>query len=79
VSWQLHKSCGDPAQDVETMKAEGFQWIIVDTGPAMMPHIERAVEAADFVLIPAEASMFRDRTPARMRDPVGQGRQATEG
>jgi chromosome partitioning protein len=54
----LHKTCGDPAQDVEILKEAGHRWIFVDTVPAMMAHIRRAIEAADFVLVPVEASVF---------------------
>lgn len=42
--------------DVEVLKEKGWDWIIVDTPPALMEWIEVAVLAADFVIIPVRAS-----------------------
>src|SRR4051794_33668652 len=33
-------------------------WLFLDTAPAMMDQVELAVEAADFVLVPLQASAF---------------------
>lgn len=54
----LHSYSGDPVDDAEKLRTEGYDWIFVDTVPAMMEHIERAIEAADFVLIPTRVSAF---------------------
>lgn len=54
----LHTSKGDLAKDVATLKAAGFQTIIIDTAPANMEPIKRAIEAADFVLIPTRVGLF---------------------
>lgn len=48
----------DPVETVEKLRADGVDWVIVDTPPANLEQIERAIEAADFVLIPAQASIF---------------------
>ena len=44
--------------DAAKLRADGYEWIFIDTVPAMMEHIERAIEAADFVLIPTRVSAF---------------------
>ncbi len=54
----LHSYSGDPVEDAQALKAEGYEWIFLDTVPAMMEHIERAIEAADLVVIPARVSAF---------------------
>jgi chromosome partitioning protein len=35
-----------------------YDWLFLDTAPAMMDQVELAVEAADFVLVPLQASAF---------------------
>jgi hypothetical protein len=42
--------------DVEMLKATGWNWIFIDTPPALMEWIEMGVLAADAVLIPVRAS-----------------------
>jgi cellulose biosynthesis protein BcsQ len=54
----LHTYTGDPVMDAEALRLEGYDWIFIDTVPAMLEHIERAIEAADFVVIPTRVSMF---------------------
>jgi len=54
----LYSYSGDPVDDAEALKAEGYQWVFIDTVPAMMEHIERAIEAADLVIIPTRVSAF---------------------
>ncbi|MBX9588839.1 MAG: ParA family protein [Hyphomonadaceae bacterium] len=54
----LHAYSGDPVEDADALKAEGYQWIFIDTVPAMVEHIERAIEAADLVIIPTRVSAF---------------------
>lgn len=54
----LHTTKGDLAGDVAALKAAGFQTIIIDTPPTAMEPISRAIEAADFVLIPTRVGLF---------------------
>ncbi len=54
----LHAYTGDLLADVEALRAEGYLWIFIDTVPAMLEHIEHAIEAADFALLPTRVSMF---------------------
>lgn len=54
----LAKVSNDIARDIDKLRALGFRWIIVDTPPDDMDTIDRAVEAADFVLIPTRVGLF---------------------
>jgi chromosome partitioning protein len=54
----LHPYSGDLLVDVQALRGEGYQWVFIDTVPAMMEHIEHAIEAADVVLIPTRVSLF---------------------
>ncbi len=60
----LHEGAGDPVEDVEHLKRDGYAWIFVDTGRLDIEHVERACEAADIVLIPSRVSGF-DIVPTR--------------
>jgi chromosome partitioning protein len=53
---RLFTNVEDAVPDVQLLKAQGWQWIIVDTPPALMHLIEGAIMAADIVLIPVRAS-----------------------
>jgi chromosome partitioning protein len=53
---KLFKNVQDARSDVELLKEQGWNWIFIDTPPAMMEWIEMAVAAADIVLIPVRAS-----------------------
>lgn len=44
------------AEAVGLIAAEGFDWVFVDTPPALMDQIAEAVHIADFVLIPVRPS-----------------------
>jgi len=48
----------DLNRTVGRLKAGESEWVLIDTPPAMLERIEAAVSLADFVLIPARASMF---------------------
>ena len=48
----------EPMIEADAFKAEGYQWVFVDTVPAMMDHINTAVAGADFVVIPTRVSAF---------------------
>jgi chromosome partitioning protein len=52
----LIRDASDPLEAVE--EAAGFDWLLLDTPPSGMDEISRAIEAADFVLIPVQASVF---------------------
>src|SRR5262245_61266741 len=54
----LHPFSGDLSTDEGTLKREGYPWIFIDTVPTMLDHIEHAIEAADFVLLPTRVSLF---------------------
>jgi cellulose biosynthesis protein BcsQ len=54
----LHATKGDLAKDVATLKAAGFQTIIIDTSPMEMEPISRAIDAADLVVIPTRVGLF---------------------
>jgi chromosome partitioning protein len=67
IWWQLrgrpdnphrHTTKGDLARDVATLKADGYQTIIIDTAPMEMEPIDRAVGAADLVVIPTRVGLF---------------------
>ena len=64
----LHPYSGDLLVDVQALRAEGYPWVFIDTVPAMLEHIEHAIEAADFVLLPTRVSLF---DLAATRDVVG--------
>jgi chromosome partitioning protein len=54
----LHPFSGDLSTDVEALRREGYQWIFIDTVPAMLDHIEHAIQVADFALLPTRVSLF---------------------
>jgi cellulose biosynthesis protein BcsQ len=54
----LHATAGDLAKDVAALKREGVQTIVIDTPPTPMEPIERAVRAADCVVIPTRVGLF---------------------
>lgn len=43
-------------QDVERLKGLGYQWLIIDTPPAMTPAMKNVIELADLVLVPSRPS-----------------------
>jgi chromosome partitioning protein len=47
----------DVARTVGRLRS-GFDWVIIDTPPAMIERIEAAVTVSDFILIPVRASIF---------------------
>ena len=53
---KLFTNVQNPRADVDVLKEKGWDWIIIDTPPAMMEWIEAGVLAADLVLIPVRAS-----------------------
>ena len=54
---KLIRDAGDPVEAVAEL-GEDFDWAFVDTPPSGMDEIARAIEAADFVLVPVQASAF---------------------
>lgn len=54
----LHPTKGDLAKDIAGLKANGTNVIIVDTPPTPMEPIERAIAAADVVVIPTRVGLF---------------------
>lgn len=64
--WEIRGSPDNPQMfdadaNLETLgliRAEGWDWLIVDTPPAMFDRIEAAIHVADFVLIPCRPSAF---------------------
>jgi chromosome partitioning protein len=53
---KLFTNVQNPKADVDVLKEKGWDWILIDTPPAMMEWIEIAVLAADLVIIPVRAS-----------------------
>lgn len=47
---------GATSEAIELLIAEGWEWVFIDTPPAMLDKIEPAIIAADLVLIPTRAS-----------------------
>lgn len=45
-------------EGLELLISEGWDWIFIDTPPALMDRIEQAIVCADLVLIPTGASML---------------------
>lgn len=54
----LGAATGGVAAAVERLRREGFEWIILDTPPALLHVITPAVLAADVILIPCQSSAF---------------------
>lgn len=54
----LADSRGDIGKDIAAAKASGAAWVIVDSPPDHMQVIERAIKAADFVLVPCRVGFF---------------------
>ena len=54
----LHPFSGDLSADVEALRREGYPWIFIDTVPAMLDHIEHAIQVGDFALLPTRVSLF---------------------
>ncbi|WP_409562699.1 AAA family ATPase [Hyphomicrobium sp. MC8b] len=52
----LFKDFEDLAAAVEKIRAQGYDWLFIDTPPALMTHILPAIRTADLVLIPATPS-----------------------
>lgn len=45
-------------EGLELLIADGWDWVFIDTPPALMDRIEQAIACADLVLIPTGASML---------------------
>ena len=45
-------------RDVDILRHEGFEWLIIDTPPHHMDLIEASILVSDFVLIPVKTSIF---------------------
>lgn len=43
-------------EGIELLIAEGFDWVVIDTPPAIINTIEDAIASSDFVVIPVRAS-----------------------
>jgi chromosome partitioning protein len=53
---RLFTNVENAVTDVALLKAKGWEWIIIDTPPALMHLIENGIAAADVVIIPVRAS-----------------------
>lgn len=64
--WEMRGSPENPQmfdadanlETLELIRAEGWDWLVIDTPPAMFDRIEAAIYIADFVLVPCRASAF---------------------
>lgn len=56
ITPKLIENVQDATADVPSLKASGWEWIIIDTPPSLMHLIENGIAAADVVLIPVRAS-----------------------
>jgi chromosome partitioning protein len=54
----LVREAGDPLDVVATLASSEFSWVFLDTPPSGMDEISNAIEAAHFVLVPVQASVF---------------------
>ena len=45
-------------EKVRELKADGYEWLLVDGPPGEMDLIEQSIVVADFVLVPVKASIF---------------------
>src|SRR5262245_66043355 len=54
---KLIRDAGDPVEANAELR-DDFDWAFVDTPPSGMDEIARAIEVADFVLVPVQASAF---------------------
>lgn len=57
VNPQLIAGAPDPVETVKSIR-DWHDYLFIDTPPSGIDPIERAIEAADFVLIPTHASLF---------------------
>jgi len=55
---KLVRDDADPVDAVATLRADGAEWVFIDGPPSGMDEITRAIEAADFVVVPVQASIF---------------------
>ena len=53
---KLFEGVDAATEAIELIIAEGFDWVFIDTPPAMLDKIEAAVACADFVIIPTRTS-----------------------
>lgn len=49
-------ACDDPTTDVPILQQRGWQWIFIDSPPAMMDKLELSIAVADLVIIPVKPS-----------------------
>ncbi len=54
----LERDIDDPVETVDQLKQDGVDWVFIDTPPDGVDELERAIEAADLVLIPVRAGLF---------------------
>lgn len=54
----IERDIDDPVETVNELKAEGVDWVFIDTPPDGVDELSRAIDAADFVLIPVRAGLF---------------------
>ena len=54
----LGAATGGVSAAVERLRREGFEWVIVDTPPALLHVITPAILEADVILIPCQSSAF---------------------
>jgi chromosome partitioning protein len=52
----LIRNADDPVEVVQWNHEPDWQWLFIDTAPSGMDQVTRAIEAADFVLVPVHAS-----------------------
>ena len=74
--WELRGEPDNPrivgvdasAEGLGHLISEGFEWVIIDTPPALMDHIHEAVSVSDFVIVPTRASAIDVEAVSAVRD-----------
>jgi chromosome partitioning protein len=61
---RLFNNVANAVADVKLLKSHDWQWIFIDTPPALMHFIEDGIAAADLVLIPVRPSPLGSRSPS---------------
>jgi chromosome partitioning protein len=55
---KLFEGLDSTAEAIELLLSEGWDWVFIDTPPALLQRIEPAIAVSDFVLIPCRPSAF---------------------
>ncbi len=54
----LHRPSPRLANDIPILERAGYEWIFIDTPPALLSLIEQAIEVADLTIIPSRPGSF---------------------